>query len=34
VAVGGGIDRIDCGPRRDRVIKARADVPVRSERTG
>jgi hypothetical protein len=34
VAVGGGIDRIDCSPGRDRVIKDRADAPVRCERTG
>jgi len=34
VAVGGGIDRIDCGPGRGRVIKDRADAAVRCERTG
>jgi hypothetical protein len=32
VTVGGGIDRIDCG--HGRVIKDRADVAVRCERTG
>jgi len=31
VAVGGGIDRINCGPGRGRVIKDRADAPVRCE---
>jgi len=31
---GGGIDRINCGPGREGVIKDRADVAVRCERTG
>ncbi len=34
VAVGGGIDRIKCGPGREGVIKDRADAAVRCERTG
>jgi hypothetical protein len=34
VTVDGGIDRIDCGRGRDRVIKDRADAAVRCERTG
>ena len=33
VAVGGGIDRIKCGPGREGVIKDRADVAVRCART-
>jgi hypothetical protein len=33
VAVGGGIDRIECGPGREGVIKDRADAAVRCERT-
>jgi hypothetical protein len=32
VAVGGGIDRIDCGPGREGVIEDRADAAVRCER--
>jgi hypothetical protein len=34
VAVGGGIDSIDCGLGREGVIEDRADVAVRCERTG
>lgn len=34
VAVGGGIDHIDCGPGPDRVVKDCADAAVRCERTG
>jgi hypothetical protein len=34
VAVGGGIDRIKCGPGRNRVIKDRADAAVRLRANG